>query len=173
MDFRCGKHVFNSAHAGPKLLAATGGLLLASSRLASHLSRPGESKYSGCGAHPNQSEGFAWASCWPAFRLFLRRRRLCPPGTHPRSAATWPSRRSALVCVRAHAVRGHGTRSDLLSCWRPRESQAGISQRLRRLLRCPRFQHRTSRGFRGKLHDKPRPCKESCGTLAGAESSAP
>jgi hypothetical protein len=41
--FGCDERVSLSAHAGPKLLAATGRLLLASPRLAWNLSRPGES----------------------------------------------------------------------------------------------------------------------------------
>ena len=174
----CSKSVSNSAHARPKLLAATGRLLLASRRLAWHLSRPGELKTSGCCAHPNQSEGFAWASCWRGCLLRLPCRQIFPQSTDPRIAAPEPCQRSALVRAQPRSVCVHAAFPDPPSCRHPRVSHAIISPPYPQISRharsrLPRIQRRTSSGFQDNLRAKQRPCKESCEMLPGAESAAP
>ena len=167
--FRGGAGVSNSAHAGPKLLAATGRLLLASPRLAGHLSRAGETKYSGCGAHPNQSEGFAWASCWRACLRWPRRPRPYRPGTQPPGGGIRPPQRSVLVCARERAARVHFVRPDLPMSSRQCASPAGFSARVRLVFLCPHFRNRASRGSRGKFPPRQRHCKELCEMARRAE----
>ena len=171
--FTVRERVSNSAHDGSKLLAAPRRLLLASSRLASYLSRPGEPKSSGCSAHPNQSGGFAWFCCWHACRLRLPRLRLYTAGTHRRDAATRPSQRSALIRVRACTARVRAAGPDPLTCLRQRASQAGISTPCRQVSLHPRFKPRANRGSRGKSQAELRPFRESCETLPRTRLSAP
>ena len=124
---------------GPKHLAAARRLLLASSRLASHLSRPGETTNTGCSAHPNQSEGFASASCWCSRQLRPRCQQMCHPSTHPRGGAMRPFQRSMFIRAPSRAGPAHAEYPDLPICSLPRASQAGITRQSRLALRCPRF----------------------------------
>jgi hypothetical protein len=164
-------HVSISAHAGPKLLAATRRLLLANPRWAQHLSRAGELKYSGCGAHPNQSEGFAWASCWRSCRQWVCRRLPYLPGMYPRGATARPPQRSALIRARARTVRANAYCPALPLCWRQHASQNSISPRFRLVFHYPRFRPRTNRGSRGKFRARQQLCKGLCEILRREELS--
>jgi hypothetical protein len=160
----CRQHVSISAHAGPKLLAATGRLLLANPRWAQHLSRAGESEYSGCGAHPNQPEGFAWGACWRSCRMLVYRRLPYLPGMYPRGATARPPQRSVLIRASADCPA-------LPLCLRQHASQNSISPRCRLVFHYPRFRPRTNRGSRGKFRTRQQLCKGLCEILRREELS--
>ena len=164
--------VSNTHHAGAKPLAAGGGLLLASSRLAPHPSRAGEPGLAGCKTHPKQYGRYACISRWrvcPSGALFQRQRRCSARRRYAMLRSPQPD---APARSQAHPACVHAGPPDLPTCAYRLEFQVSARQAPSRPYLFPPSRRKTNKEFPGRHLEGPQPCRESSGIHPRAASSA-